>query len=42
MNAGVALFRKSAELEKPVKPLAETTVYIYDKKAELKKEIHAI
>ena len=42
VNAGVALFRKSAELAEPVKPLAETTIYIYDKKAELKKEIHAI
>ncbi len=42
INAGVALFRKTDEFENPVKPMAETIIYIYDKKSELKKEIHAI
>ncbi|MCI5473623.1 MAG: hypothetical protein MR456_04035 [Spirochaetia bacterium] len=42
VKAGIATFWKKGDLEKPIKPLAETTVYIYNKKAELKKEIHAI
>lgn len=42
VTAGVVDFRKVEGFEDPVKPAAETAVYIYNKNNELEKQIHAI
>lgn len=42
VTAGVAKYRKTDDFQDPVKPVAETIVYVYDKNNELEKEIHAM